>query len=209
MSRKKNKGREEPQVLVVQQPADGTVLWEEKLPAIQRVVAAIATCYQPQAMARPRIDEDFQRMTCVVRVAEACRYQVARLLYQASPGGWVQAWWRLCVAGFLTILPVLGVLYLTMLGLTLILGSMEAATLALQQIALHLARFAALGVVILLTISFAAMVVKGTGLAIKNTLLTTLLAIVSILILGVAGIAWLASQFPALERLLNYVFQAR
>lgn len=194
MSRKKRKNVGQPLVERQQRDAGNSV----------RVVTRIGSGTLPPApMAEPKIDPDFDRLVPAVRTAEVCRYTAASTLYRISPGGWLLAWWRLCIIGVLILLPVFVLLYLASVGLSTVLHPLEQAALALRQIATHLVAVAALITGLILAYFLTATLLKGLTILTKNTLLPTLFAVLVLLLALAAGIAWLASQFPLIERLLN------
>lgn len=207
MGRKKNKlSSEDEQALVVSPSAEVDVVKNsaEKLPAVRRVRMMIASGWQPVPMKEPKIDPEFERMMPIVRAGEVCRYTMAKMLYTISPGGWLFAWWRLCIAGLLALLPVVGVVYLAVLGFSFVLFPVEQAVLTLRQIAVHFIVVAVTAAGIGLTYFVAVTIFKGLALVAKNTLIPTIFAVIILLMAVVAALAWLVSQFPILERVINW-----
>ena len=206
MSRKKRRN----EVAVATSAGDGELAEQTPRGTLMSRVATAMVSYHPKPMSVPVIDPEFEELSVVPRVAEVCRISAARVLYAVSPGGWLQVWWKLCLACLGGILPVVMVLYLAGCSLTYLLEPVELTTLALQRIALHLVSIAGLAASVVILYAFCRIVLKGTGMIVKSSLVTgmfTVVVLVVFLVVGVAyGLGWLEAQCPLIFSWLKWFF---
>ena len=197
------------QKLAVMNADDGELV--ERTPRgtlMARVVTAMVV-YEPKPMMKPVIDPEFKELSVLPRITEVCRILTARLLYAISPGGGLQAWWKLCFAVLCVLIPAVAVIYLTGMGLTYVLEPVEHTTLALQRIAFQLVGVAGLAAGIIILYAFCRIVLKGTGMIVRSSLFTgifTIIILLALLAVGVAyGLGWLENQHPLIFGWLKWL----
>ena len=195
------------QELSVMNVDDGELV--ERAPRRLSHVVTAMVVYHPQPMMKPVIHPEFEKLSVVPRVAEVCRVSAARLLYIVSPGGGVQAWWKLCFAVLCVVLPVVMVVYIIGIGVMYVLEPVEHTTHALQRIAFQLIGVAGLAVGIVILYAFSRIVLKGTGMIVRSSLFTgifTIIILLALLAVGIAyGLGWLESQHPMIYGWLKWL----
>ena len=81
--------------------------------------------WAPRPLREPTLDPDFQRMSTFERVAEALRYQAARLEYSLSPSGALREWLKLNIRLFLFL--AIPAVFLVPIGTAIFAGIAEIA----------------------------------------------------------------------------------
>lgn len=103
-----------------------------------RFIAILLESYDPRPMVKPRIADDWQGYGRLERIAEALRFCLARSLYALSPGGGLQAWWRLIVRSLLVVTPLMMALYAVAVMLALLLFQVQMAAHSICMIAIYI-----------------------------------------------------------------------
>lgn len=216
MNRKKNRNGNDAEsrgkeMAVVNAGGGELVERAPKKMSVSRVVTAMVS-YEPKPMNVPVIDPEFKELSVLPRVAEVCRISAVRLLYAVSPGGGLQAWWKLCFAALCVVVPAVAVLYFAGCSLTYLFEPLESIVFTLQRIALQLVGVAGLAASIVMLYALCRIVLKGTGVIVRSSLLTgifTVVVLAVLLVVGVAyGLGWLEAQCPLFFSWLKWFFSS-
>lgn len=102
---------------------------------ISSIGETIRASYDPRPLAKPTVDPHLATLPAIERVAEVCRYTLAKLEYSLSAGGGLRAWFKLnLLIAVLLAIPALLVLPV----ITLVLGTFASWAEFLAVIASHL-----------------------------------------------------------------------
>lgn len=128
-------------------PARQIILNRSLIASIGRTISA---SYDPQAIALPTVDPKLPSLTAIPRIAEVCRYSLAKLEYSLSSGGGLRAWFKLnLLLAFMIAIPAM----LVMPAITLVLGTFATWTdfLAVAAINIFWATLAIIATAALIT----------------------------------------------------------
>jgi len=92
---------------------------------ISSIGGTIRASYDPRPITKPIVDADLTTLPAIPRIAEVCRYTLAKLEYSLSSGGGLRAWFKLnLLIALLIAIPAL----LVMPAVTLVLGTFATWT---------------------------------------------------------------------------------
>jgi len=102
---------------------------------ISSIGGTLRASYDPRPIAKPTVDQQLATLPAIPRIAEVCRYTLAKLEYSLSAGGGLRAWFKLnLLIALLIAIPAL----LVMPVVTLVLGTFATWTDFIARAAINI-----------------------------------------------------------------------
>jgi hypothetical protein len=116
-------------------PCDYRDISERSQSVTAVIVNAIRASYHPRALSPPEIDPELAHLSAIPRIAEVCRYSIAKLEYSLSSQGRLRAWLKL---NLLIALLIAAPAVLVLPFITLVLGTFATWSDYLAAITMNL-----------------------------------------------------------------------